>query len=171
MTASITPSRAHAIGSRSRPTMSIALHVLERIFHLAVNVLNQRAAAIHIQRLYAETNRQHRKPPCFGRCEQHHIGFVAPGNHWSEFRFWFVSVSKRIYIVNRSRQAKRVRVGHHGFNVFGLGNQRQKQGCAAGRVDRFAIRLAQFVVESSPVIPARNDYNWSVVSGQVEPFQ
>ena len=56
---------------------------------------------------------------------------------------------------------------HDRLNEVGLRNQRQEQGCAAGRIERFGIGLAKFVVRRVPVISAGYTYDWSVVSGQL----
>ena len=55
---------------------------------------------------------------------------------------------------------------HYRLNEVGLRNQRQEQGGAAGRIERFGIGLAKFVVRRVPIISARYAYDRSVVSGQ-----
>src|SRR5690242_4364086 len=69
---------------RSSPK-EIALHMLQRLFHLGVDVLDQRAATIDIQRLDAETYCQNRQLSNLRRCEQHHIGFIAAWYYRTKF--------------------------------------------------------------------------------------
>ena len=137
------------------PPEQIPLHVLERLFDFAVYVLNERAAAIDVQGLNAEADREHRQLSRFGRREQQHVGFVSTGNNGSEFRSRLVPVTERIDVVHRARKRDCVDVRHDRLDVIGFRNQRQQQRRAARRIDRFGVGLSQLIVESVPIIAAR----------------
>ena len=49
------------------PPEQITLHVLKRLFDFAVYILNERAAAIDVQGLNPESDREHRQLSRFGR--------------------------------------------------------------------------------------------------------
>src|SRR5215510_16378755 len=82
----------------------IALHMLDRIFDFSLDVLNQRASAINIQRLNSKTDCQHGKPASFSSRKQHHIGFISLWNDRTHLRLWLAPVAERIDVVDRARK-------------------------------------------------------------------
>src|SRR5215510_4026434 len=100
----------------------IALHVFERFFNFAVDVLNQSSATVDVQRLYPEANRQYRQTSGFSRPQKHHVSVVAAWNDRAKFRPRFLPITKRVYVIDRPGQADRVDVGHKRFDIIAFWN-------------------------------------------------
>src|SRR5207248_2106683 len=81
-----------------RPIPWRSLLVLDRIWMLTTDVLNQRPATRDVQRLNAKTDCKDRHSSVFGFGERQQIGFVFFRMNVAEFRMRFASVTKRIHV-------------------------------------------------------------------------
>src|SRR5438105_15119690 len=99
------------------PIARRALVMIDSVWLLAGNVLNQRAAAKYIQRLNAKTNCEDRRPARFGFFERQQIGSIFLRMHASKAAMRLMAVSQRINVGIAARQKQSIDSGHDAGDV------------------------------------------------------